>query len=92
MCILGVNRGEGASVVSRVANQNGVPHADAVLDQTAQLGSGLGYKALPTTLFYDGQGRLAAVRAGELSAATLADNLALISSPMIPMIPAIPAK
>ena len=56
-----------------------------------QLGSSLGYKALPTTLFYDGQGRLAAVRAGELSAATLADNLALISSPMIPMIPAIPA-
>ena len=68
------------------------PHADVVLDQTSQLGSSLGYKALPTTLFYDGQGRLAAVRAGELSAATLADNLALISSPMIPMIPAIPAK
>ena len=89
---LWVNQGEAPDVVSRFATQHGLPHADVVLDQTSQLGSSLGYKALPTTLFYDGQGRLAAVRAGELSAATLADNLALISSPMIPMIPMIPAS
>jgi len=66
-------------VVSRFATQHGLPHADVVLDQASQLGSSLGYKALPTTLFYDGQGRLAAVRAGELSAATLADNLGVSS-------------
>ncbi|WP_259456161.1 TlpA family protein disulfide reductase [Alicycliphilus denitrificans] len=50
----------------------------------AQLGRALGYKALPTTLFYDGRGRLVAVRAGELSAATLAHHLAQITGPARP--------
>jgi len=44
----------------------------------------LGHKALPTTLFYDAQGRLHAVRAGELSAATLAHHLAQITGPARP--------
>ena len=52
-----------------------------VLDPTSHLGSKLGHKALPTTLFYDSQGQLAAVRAGELSAATLAHHLGLIGAP-----------
>ncbi len=78
---LWVNQGEAPEVVARFAAQHGLPLADVVLDPTSHLGSKLGHKALPTTLFYDSQGQLAAVRAGELSAATLAHHLGLIGAP-----------
>jgi thiol:disulfide interchange protein len=38
----------------------------------------LGHSGLPTTLFFDANGRLAGTRIGELSQATLAQRLARI--------------
>lgn len=81
---LWVNQGEPPETVARFAARQGLPAADVLLDTPAQLGRTLGYKALPTTLFYDGRGRLVAVRAGELSAATLAHHLAQITGPARP--------
>lgn len=78
---LWVNQGEQADIVARFATQQALPAADVLLDPSSQLGQSLGHKALPTTLFYDAQGRLRAVRAGELSAATLAHHLAQITAP-----------
>lgn len=74
-----VNQGEPPETVVRYAAQQGLPEADVLLDTSSRLGRALGHKALPTTLFYDAQGRLRAVRAGELSAATLARHLAQIT-------------
>ena len=76
---LWVNQGETPEVVARFASQQGLPASDVLLDPSTQLGPALGHKALPTTLFYDGQGRLQAVRTGELSAGTLAHHLARIA-------------
>lgn len=76
---LWINQGESAEVMARFADRQGLPAADVLLDMQSRLGRELGHKALPTTLFYDAQGRLRAVRAGELSAATLAQHLALIA-------------
>lgn len=81
---LWVNQGEPPETVARFAAQQRLPAADVLLDSAGQLGSALGHKALPTTLFYDRHGRLAAVRVGELSAATLAQHLALISGHSAP--------
>ncbi|HQQ71908.1 MAG TPA: TlpA disulfide reductase family protein, partial [Alicycliphilus sp.] len=75
-----INQGEAPETALRYASQQGLPLADVLLDGTSQLSRELGHKALPTTLFYDAQGRLQAVRAGELSAATLAQHLALITT------------
>jgi len=79
---LWINQGEQPETVTRFAAQQALPTADVLLDPPSQLGLTLGHKALPTTLFYDAQGRLRAVRAGELSPATLAHHLAEIVAPM----------
>jgi len=78
---LWVNQGESAEIAARFAAGQGLPTADVLLDTESRLSRELGYKALPTTLFYDARGRLQAVRAGELSAATLTQHLAQITGP-----------
>ena len=45
-----------------------------------QTGTELGYRALPTTLFFDAQGRLTGTRIGELSPATLAQRIDALRS------------
>jgi thiol-disulfide isomerase/thioredoxin len=77
---LWINQGEPPETALRYASQQGLPAADVLLDTASQLGRDLDSKALPTTLFYDAQGRLQAVRAGELSAATLAQHLGRITA------------
>ncbi|MBP8780568.1 MAG: TlpA family protein disulfide reductase [Alicycliphilus sp.] len=77
---LWINQGEPPETALRYASQQGLPAADVLLDAASQLGRDLDSKALPTTLFYDAQGRLQAVRAGELSAATLAQHLGRITA------------
>ena len=52
---------------------------NVLLDAGGVVAARFGSRALPTTLFFDGRGRLAAVRMGALSAATLAQRLARIS-------------
>ncbi len=76
---LWVNQGEAAEAVVRFAAAQQLPAADVLLDPPSQLGRLLGQQALPTTLFVDAGGQLAAVRSGELSAATLAQHLALLA-------------
>ena len=44
-------------------------------DERLQTGSALGYRALPTTLFFDARGQLVSTHIGELSQATLAQRL-----------------
>jgi len=77
---LWINQGEQPEAVTRFAAQHALPIADVLLDPSSQLGLTLGHKALPTTLFYDADGHLRAVRAGELSSATLAHHLAQIAA------------
>lgn len=81
---LWVNQGETPEVVARFAAQHGLPSAAVVLDTASQLGSQLGHKALPTTLFFGADGRLAVVRSGELSHATLAQHLSALQSAVSP--------
>ena len=75
---LWVNQGEAVDTVLSFATAQRLPQADTLLDGTGQLGRLLGYGSLPTTLFFNAQGQLVAVRSGELSAATLAQHLTLI--------------
>lgn len=74
-----VNQGESAEKAGRYTAQQGLSAANVLLDTDSSLSRLLGLKALPSTLFYDAQGRLVASRIGELSAATLAERLALIT-------------
>ena len=74
-----INQGETPEAVLRHSTQQGLPLADVLLDGASALGRTLDARALPTTLFYDAQGQLQAVRTGELSAATLAHHLRRIA-------------
>ena len=44
------------------------------------MGGFVGQRALPTTLFFDGQGRLQEVRVGELSEATLQQKVSTLQA------------
>ena len=65
-------------MVQRFAAQQGLPPADVLLDPSSRLGALLERRALPTTLFFNAEGALVAVRTGELSPASLAQHLAPI--------------
>ena len=79
-----LNQGESAhKVQSWLAAQN-LPLRNVLLDARGEAGIQLGQRGLPTTLFYDAQGRLVDTRVGELSHATLAQRVAAISSPATP--------
>ncbi|WP_370678384.1 redoxin domain-containing protein [Comamonas sp. GB3 AK4-5] len=72
---LWVNQGEAPETVLRFAAQHQLPPSQVLLDIRQDLGRLLGSRALPTTVFVDTQGRQAALRVGELSTATLAQQL-----------------
>jgi len=55
---LWINQGETPEKAARYATQQGLPLASVLLDADSGLSHLLGLKALPTTLFYDAQGRL----------------------------------
>lgn len=69
------NQGEDAAPVLRYLAGNSLKLSNVVFDPAAALGSAVGSKALPTTLFYDATGRLVDTHLGELSAASLASKL-----------------
>lgn len=78
-----VNLGEDHWSVSGYLAAQHLPLHNVLLDVRMQTGAELGYRALPITLFFDTQGRLAGIRIGELSSATLAHPLdALRSKPI----------
>ncbi|RVT51362.1 TlpA disulfide reductase family protein [Rubrivivax albus] len=73
-----VNQGESAEKVQAWLAGRGLALQNVLLDRRGQSTAALDAAGLPTTLFYDAQGRLVARRIGELSSATLAEQLARI--------------
>lgn len=70
-----VNQGEDGTTAQRYLTATRLDLANVLLDPGARLGREVGSGALPTTLFYDTNGRLIDTHLGELSAASLASKL-----------------
>lgn len=73
------NQREDAAAASAFLARSGATLRNVVLDSEAALGKAAGSSALPTTLFYDAQGRLVDTHLGELSDASLASKLQKIA-------------
>lgn len=71
-----VNQGEGPGEIIRFMTEAGLTLDNMLLDTGGQFGQQAGSRALPTTLFYNSQGRQVASHMGELSAASLTHQLA----------------
>ncbi|MGP0172075.1 prolipoprotein diacylglyceryl transferase family protein [Pseudomonas sp. NCHU5208] len=71
-----VNQGEGAEQVADFLSAQHLELDNLLLDGSTQLGSLVGSRALPTTLFYDAEGRQVGSHLGELSQASLEHSLA----------------
>lgn len=69
------NQGEGAGEVSAYLASQALQLDNVLLDSDGALGQLVGSRALPTTLFYDAEGRLLGSHLGELSRASLARAL-----------------
>ncbi|OZY37298.1 peroxiredoxin [Pseudomonas lundensis] len=70
-----VNQGESMQSVSTFLETQGLNLSNVLFDSGGQLGQKVGSMALPTTLFYNADGRLLASHLGELSEASLARAL-----------------
>jgi YD repeat-containing protein len=70
-----VNQKESAAVVQAYLEQLGLRSARSLLDPDGALASTVGVVGYPTTLFYDGQGRLLEKHSGKFSRATFAEKL-----------------
>jgi thiol-disulfide isomerase/thioredoxin len=70
-----VNQGEEPQVVAEYLKRQGLILGNVLLDPQGSVGVALGQGALPTTLFFDAEGRLVSTRLGELSSATLNQRL-----------------
>ena len=70
-----LNQGESADTVGAWLQARKLPMRNVLMDETTQAGAAFKQRALPTTLFFDAEGRLVSTRIGELSAATLAERL-----------------
>lgn len=71
-----VDQGESDAAVRRFLAQQGLALDNVLLDPGGALARAVGTRAMPTTLFYDAQGRLRDTHLGPLSEATLAARLA----------------
>ena len=69
------NQGEDIFTVQSYLALDGLVLANVLLDPGKSMGQKAGSMALPTTLFYDSQGRLVATHQGALSPASLANRL-----------------
>lgn len=77
-----LNQGEAAASVERYLHAGGLELRNVLLDARGEAGARLGSGALPTTLFFDAEGRLVSRRTGELSAASLQSHLqSILPSP-----------
>lgn len=73
-----VNQGESAAVVRRYLYDEILSLDNVLLDPSSRLRPAVGSRGLPTTLFYDAQGRLVGRHAGALSKEALASKLNLL--------------
>jgi thiol-disulfide isomerase/thioredoxin len=70
-----VNQGEAAQTVQRYMTREGLLLRNVLLDAPSALGPAVGSQGLPTTLFYDAQGRQVDAHFGMLNAAALESRL-----------------
>jgi len=70
-----VNQGEDVALVNRFLDEQSLELGNVLLDARTALGDVTGAMAMPTTLFYDAEGRLVDTHFGELSHATLRQGL-----------------
>lgn len=70
-----VNQGESAGAVRAYLTGQGLPLREVLLDAGSELGPAVGSRGLPTTLFYDAQGRQVDAHFGVLNAAALESRL-----------------
>src|SRR5690554_679436 len=75
-----VNQGESVADIARYLKTSELQLRNVLLDPTMDVARQLGSQAMPTTLFYTADGRLAGSHLGELSRATLQSNLDLLAS------------
>jgi hypothetical protein len=76
-----VNQGEEAATVRNYLATQRMTLDNVALDAGSDMGNTLKSKALPTTFFFDRSGAMLARRMGEVSSATLAEQLAALHSP-----------
>jgi thiol-disulfide isomerase/thioredoxin len=79
-----VNQGEGASEVRDYLRGGAMALRNVLLDPASQVSQATGARGLPTTLFFDAQGRLVDVHMGELTRAGLAQKLRGLAAPSDP--------
>ena len=70
-----LNQGEPADKVGAWLQARKLPMRNVLMDENRQASAAFKQRALPTTLFFDAEGRLVSTRIGELSAATLTERL-----------------
>lgn len=70
-----VNQGESESAVRAYLTDQGLSLREVLLDAGSKLGPAVGSRGLPTTLFYDAQGRQVDAHLGVLNAAALEGRL-----------------
>lgn len=75
-----LNQGESPAKVQRFLAQHNLSLRNVLLDAKGLGGAQLNQAALPTTLFFDANGRLVEQRVGELSRATVAQRLASLKA------------
>ena len=74
-----LNQGEEPGRVSRWLESQRLTLRNVLLDPTRQASAAFEQKGYPTTLFFNAKGELVSTRLGELSAATLKENLELLT-------------
>lgn len=70
-----VNQGEDAETIKRFLVEEGLELSDILRDPHSRTMAETGARALPTTLYFNPEGRLVDSHMGELTAASLADSL-----------------
>ena len=75
VAFLFVNQGEPAAAVHAYMTSQGLALREVLRDPRSALGPAVGSRGLPTTLFYDAQGKLVDAHFGVLNAAALAGRL-----------------
>jgi thiol-disulfide isomerase/thioredoxin len=77
-----VDQGEDATTVRSYLSAGRLDLANVLLDPGARLGREVGSRGLPTTLFYDANGRMVDSQVGGLSPASLASKLIRLRTPI----------
>lgn len=75
-----INQGETAQRVAPWLSARRLPLRNVLLDSKGEALAAFNQRGLPTTLFFDAEGRLVGTRTGELSEATLVEKLRSISA------------